>query len=84
MVARVRLRYDDASPEIALEPPKVRVLQILVGNEEDAKLIRSRILRGEDFATLRQPVACGETASPQAVESSPWADSFVRLRLRIK
>ena len=41
-----------AHPEIALEPPKVRVLQILVSTEEEAKLIRSRLMRAEDFATM--------------------------------
>lgn len=41
-----------AHPEIAVEPAKVRVLQILVATEEEAKLIRSRIAKGEDFASL--------------------------------
>lgn len=44
--------YFAAHPEIAQEPPKVRVLQILVSTEEEAKLVRSRLLRGEDFAAL--------------------------------
>lgn len=44
--------YFASHPEIALDPAKVRVLQILVGNEQDAKLLRSRLSRGEDFATL--------------------------------
>lgn len=41
-----------AHPELAEQPPKVRLLQILVSTEEEAKLLRSRLGRGEDFATL--------------------------------
>ena len=41
-----------AHPEMAQVQPKVRVLQILVNDEEEAKLIRSRLVRGDDFATL--------------------------------
>lgn len=41
-----------AHPEMAVVPPRVRVLQILVNDEEEAKLLRSRLMRGDDFATL--------------------------------
>ena len=41
-----------AHPELAMEPPRVRALQILVSNEEEAKLLRARLVRGEDFAML--------------------------------
>ena len=39
-------------PEISVEPAKVRLLQILVSTEEEAELLRSRLLKGEDFAAL--------------------------------
>ena len=41
-----------AHPELAQQPPKVRLLQILVSTEEEANLLRSRLDRGDDFATL--------------------------------
>jgi parvulin-like peptidyl-prolyl isomerase len=41
-----------AHPQIAVEPPKVRVLQILVSTEEEAKLVRSQLVKGGDFGTL--------------------------------
>jgi peptidyl-prolyl cis-trans isomerase C len=41
-----------AHPEIAQQRPKVRLMQILVSREEEAKLLRSRLVRGDDFAAL--------------------------------
>jgi len=52
-----------AHPELAVEPAKVRVLQILVSTEEEAKLIRSRIAKGEDFASLARE----RSVSPEGV-----------------
>jgi parvulin-like peptidyl-prolyl isomerase len=39
-------------PDIAAEPEKIHLQQILVSTEEEAKLIKSRLDRGEDFAGL--------------------------------
>lgn len=50
-----------AHPEMAVVQPRVRVLQILVNSEEEAKLIRSRLVRGDDFATLARE----RSASPE-------------------
>ncbi len=41
-----------ANPSVASEPERVRVSQILVSSEADAKLLSSRLARGEEFATL--------------------------------
>lgn len=42
----------DAHPEISQEPERVKVRQILVTTEAEAKLLESRLKRGEDFASL--------------------------------
>ncbi len=39
-------------PEVAKEPERVRVRQILLSSEEEANLVRSRLARGEEFAEL--------------------------------
>lgn len=41
-----------ANPQIAQEPERVRVSQILVSSEDEAKLIEGRLKRGDDFAAL--------------------------------
>ena len=53
----------DAHPEIAAEPERVRVLQILVSHEEEAKLLRARIVRGgDDFSAMARE----RSISPEA------------------
>src|SRR5688500_2809242 len=48
-----------ANPQIAQEPERVHVRQILVSSEEEAKLLKSRIDRGEDFAGLAREKSIG-------------------------
>lgn len=49
----------EAHPAIAHEPERVRVRQIMVATEAEARLIRSRLDRGEDFATLAREKSIG-------------------------
>lgn len=53
-----------AHPDMASEPERVRVRQILLGTEADAKLVKSRLARGDDFAALARE----KSVSPEGRE----------------
>ena len=56
--------YFAAHPEIAVDPEKVHLFQILVSTEEEAKLVKGRLDRGEDFGALAKE----KSISPEAVD----------------
>lgn len=49
----------EAHPAVAREPERVRVRQIMVATEAEARLIKGRLDRGEDFATLAAEKSIG-------------------------
>jgi peptidyl-prolyl cis-trans isomerase C len=53
-----------AHPDVAHEPEHVRVSQILVPSEEEAKQLKTRLNRGDDFATLAKE----KSVSPEGKE----------------
>ena len=53
-----------AHPEIAKEPEHVRVSQILVPTEDEAKQLKTRLQRGDDFAALAKE----KSVSPEGKE----------------